>query len=301
MEPLPALEPALAAKLADLRGLLAAMPSALVAVSGGVDSSFLLRVAHDVLGERLSALTSVSPTNPEEDTAAAAALARALGVEHLVIDQNELEIPGYAANPVNRCYLCKDRLYDICAEQAAARGRAVIVDGVNLDDLGDYRPGLRAAEEHGVRHPLVEAGLRKAELRTISRALGLATWDKPASPCLSSRFPYGAAITLEGLRQVAAAEQALHALGFREVRVRAHGDVARIELPVADLPRLADPECRAQAVQGVRAAGFRHVTLDLEGFRSGSLNEALGARAVRDAGAGSRRRSLPPTRGRPAS
>lgn len=280
MDALPALEPALAAKLADLRGLLAALPSALVAVSGGVDSSFLLRVAHDVLGDRVSALTTVSPTNPEEDTAAAAALARALGVDHLVIDANELEIPGYAANPVNRCYLCKDRLYDICAEHAAARGHTVILDGVNLDDLGDYRPGLRAAEEHGVRHPLVEAGLRKAELRAISRTLGLATWDKPASPCLSSRFPYGSAITLDGLRQVAAAEQALHALGFREVRVRAHGEIARIELPVDELPRLADPALRAAAVGGVRAAGFRHVTVDLEGFRSGSLNEALGKRRV---------------------
>jgi uncharacterized protein len=272
----PALEPALAAKLADLRALLAAMPSALVAVSGGVDSSFLLRVAHDVLGDRLSALTTVSPTNPEEDTAAAAALARTLGVDHLVIDQNELEIPGYAANPVNRCYLCKDRLYDICAEQAAARGCAVILDGVNLDDLGDYRPGLRAAEEHGVRHPLVEAGLRKAELREISRVLGLATWDKPASPCLSSRFPYGRSITLEGLRRVAAAEQALHALGFRELRVRAHGDAARVELPADDLPRLADPVLRATVLDGVRAAGFREVTVDPEGFRSGRLNDALG-------------------------
>ena len=271
----PALEPVLAAKLADLRRLLAAMPSALVAVSGGVDSSFLLRVAHEVLGDRLSALTSVSPTNPEEDTAAAAALARALGVDHLVIDQNELEIPGYAANPVDRCYLCKDRLYDICAERAAARGRAVILDGVNVDDLGDYRPGLRAAEEHGVRHPLVEAGLRKAELRAISRALGLATWDKPASPCLSSRFPYGSTITLEGLRRVATAEQALHALGFRELRVRAHGEAARIELPPDDLPRLGDPVLRATVLDAVRAAGFREVTVDPEGFRSGRLNDAL--------------------------
>ncbi len=275
MDPRPVLEPALTAKLTDLRTILAALPSALVAVSGGVDSSFLLRVAHEVLGDRLSALTTVSPTNPEEDTAAAATLARALGVEHLVIDANELEIPGYAANPVDRCYLCKDRLYDICAERASARGRAAILDGVNLDDLGDYRPGLRAAEEHGVRHPLVEAGLRKAELRAISRALGLSTWDKPASPCLSSRFPYGSAITVDGLRQVAAAERAIRALGFREVRVRAHGAIARIELPVDELGRLADPALRAAAVRGVRAAGFRHVTLDLEGFRSGSLNDGV--------------------------
>lgn len=280
MNAVPSLEPALAAKLMHLRSALAALPSALVAVSGGVDSSLLLRVAHEVLGDRLSALTTVSPTNPEEDTAAATVLAQTLGVEHLVVEANELEIPGYAANPPDRCYLCKDRLYDICAVQAQARGRAVILDGVNLDDLGDYRPGLRAAEEHGVRHLLVEAGLRKAELRAISRALGLVTWDKPASPCLSSRFPYGTEITLDGLRQVAAAEQALRALGFREVRVRAHGTIARIEIAVDELRRFADATLRDAAVQGVRAAGFRHVTLDLEGFRSGSLNEGIAKPSV---------------------
>ncbi len=297
------LEPELAAKLARLRDSLAEMPSALIAFSGGVDSSFLLRVAHDVLGDRISALTTVSPTNPEEDTAAATALARTLGVEHLIIDANELEIPGYAANPLDRCYLCKDHLYDICAAQARQRGHALILDGVNLDDLGDYRPGLRAAEEHGVRHPLVEAGLRKAELRTISRALGLATWDKPASPCLSSRFPYGTQITLAGLRQVAGAEQALRALGFSEVRVRAHGELARIEVGVAELGRFADPTLRDAAVQGVHAAGFRRVTLDLEGFRSGNLNEDIAAEPSEAspftaAGAGSRRRSPRPRRDR---
>jgi uncharacterized protein len=267
------LEPALDAKLAQLRAALASLPSALVAFSGGVDSSLLLRVARDVLGSRVTALTSVSPTNPEEDTTAAVTLAAALDVAHVVVDSNELEIPHYAANPTNRCYLCKDRLYEICASEARARGLAVILDGVNIDDLGDYRPGLRAAEEHGVRHPLVEAGLHKAELRTISRTLGLDTWDKPASPCLSSRFPYGTEITRERLRMVGVAESALRALGFREVRVRFHGELARIEVGVGELERFADGVLRAAALRGVRDAGFRYVTLDLEGFRSGSLND----------------------------
>jgi uncharacterized protein len=268
-------------KLDRLKHELAGVESALLAFSGGVDSSFLLRVAHEVLGDRLTALTSVSPTNPEADTAEAVALARALGVRHLIVESNELEVPGYAANPTNRCYLCKDRLYEICTDAARRRGVAAVLDGVNVDDLGDYRPGLRAADEYGVRHPLVEAGLRKSELRELSRALGLATWDRPASPCLSSRFPYGTEITVERLRMVARAEDALRQLGFRELRVRFHGDVARIEVGREELPRLLAPDTRARATQAVRAAGFGHVTIDPEGFRSGSLNAGLGAAARR--------------------
>jgi pyridinium-3,5-biscarboxylic acid mononucleotide sulfurtransferase len=270
-----ALAIALADKLDRLKRELSGLESALLAFSGGVDSSFLLRVAHDVLGERLTALTSVSPTNPEADTAQAVDLARSLGVRHVIVESNELEVPGYAANPINRCYLCKDRLYEICAGEARQRGIAVIVDGVNVDDLGDYRPGLRAADEYGVRHPLVEANLRKSELRELSRTLGLATWDRPASPCLSSRFPYGTEITGERLRMVAQAEDALQRLGFREVRVRFHGDVARIEVGRDELARLLDREVRADAAQAVRGAGFRYVTVDLDGFRSGSLNAAV--------------------------
>ena len=270
-----AIPAALDTKLARLRAVLAELPTALVALSGGVDSSFLLHVAHDVLRERVTALTTVSPTNPEEDTATAVALARGLGVTHVVRASNELEIPGYAANPSNRCYFCKDRLYEICAGEARQRGIVAILDGVNCDDLGDYRPGLRAAGEYGVRHPLVEAGLSKAELRALSRALGLATWDKPASPCLSSRFPYGTEITLARLQTVGRAEDVLRALGFREVRVRFHGEIARIEIGAEELARCADPATRSAIVAGVRAAGFRHVTLDLEGFRSGSLNAGL--------------------------
>jgi uncharacterized protein len=267
--------PELRAKHERLAEILASLDRAMVAFSGGVDSSFLLRVAHQVLGPRVVALTTVSPTNPEDDTATAIALARALGVEHLVIEADELQIPSYAANPVNRCYFCKNALYEICAAHAAPRGIATIVDGVNADDLGDYRPGLRAADEHRTRHPLVEAEMTKADVRALSRALGLPTWDKPASPCLSSRFPYGTAITHERLQMVARAEATLRELGFREVRVRYHGDVARIEVPAGELSRFADPEVRRAATAGVRAAGFRYVTLDLEGFRSGSLNDAV--------------------------
>lgn len=268
-----ALPPDLARKDRRLRGIFRAMDSVLVAFSGGVDSAFTLRVAHDELGERVTALTTVSPTNPEHDTRTAIALAERLGISHVVIDTNELDIPGYAANPMNRCYFCKDALYDLCAAHARTHGITTIVDGVNADDLGDFRPGLRAAAEHGTRHPLVEADLCKADVRMLSRSLGLATWDKPASPCLSSRFPYGTRITLERLRMVARGEQILHDEGFREVRVRYHGDIARLEIGRAELPRLTDTTMRQRVTDGLRAAGFLHVTLDLAGFRSGSLNE----------------------------
>ncbi len=266
-------------KLEHLERLLHALPSALLAFSGGVDSAFLLAVAHDVLGDRLTALTSVSPTNPEADIADAKTLAAALGVRHLVIDSNELEVPGYAANPVDRCYLCKSRLYEICAAEARARGIAVIVDGVNADDLHDYRPGLRAGTEHAIRHPLAEAALTKDEIRIASRARGLTTWDRPASPCLSSRFPYGTEITRERLRVVASAEDGLRALGFRTLRVRFFGEAARVEIARDELPRLDDPALHAAARDVVLAAGFRAVTIDPDGFRSGRLNDAIpGAR-----------------------
>ncbi|MBX3026231.1 ATP-dependent sacrificial sulfur transferase LarE [bacterium] len=251
------------------------MGRVLVAFSGGVDSSFLLQVAAEALGDGVIAVTTRSPTAPEEDEAMACALAAALGVRHRLIDANELDIPGYAANPVDRCYFCKDSLYEICAAEAQRLGVSAIVDGVNLDDLGDYRPGLRAAQEHGIRHPLAEVGLSKAEIRTLSRRAGLPTADRPSSPCLSSRFPYGTRITLDGLRRVAAAERVLRALGFRECRVRAHEPIARIEVPASELARLAAPEVRDVVVRELRAIGFGYVTVDLQGFRSGSLNEVL--------------------------
>lgn len=279
------------AKLAALRQTLRGFERLLVAFSGGVDSSFLLRVAVDELGDRVVALTTRSPTAVDDDLALAVALAAEWEVRHLVLDANELEIPGYAANPTNRCYFCKDRLYDICWDQAHALGIAAVVDGVNLDDLGDYRPGLQAASERAVGHPLAEAGLTKAEIRAASRALGLPTWDKPSSPCLSSRFPYGTEITLEGLRRVGAAERVLHRLGFRECRVRFHDPVARLEVPGDDLARLASADVREVVLRELRALGFRYVTMDLQGFRSGSLNEGLAASS----------QTTPPSADRPAS
>jgi len=271
--------PTLEQKLEHLERALHDHPSALLAFSGGVDSAFLLHVAHGVLGERLVALTSVSPTNPEADTAQAVALARRLGVRHLVVPSNELEVPGYAANPTDRCYLCKNRLYEICHAEARRLGVDVVLDGVNTDDLGDYRPGLRAGAEHGILHPLADAALGKDEIRIASRARGLETWDRPASPCLSSRFPYGTAITPEGLHMVATAEDGLRALGFRTLRVRFHGEDARIEIAREELTRLDDASMRAAALDAVRAAGFVRATIDPEGFRSGRLNDAILGRA----------------------
>jgi uncharacterized protein len=262
-------------KLCEVQRLLGDMKRVLVCFSGGVDSSLTARVAHDVLAEDAIALTTVSPTNPDEDTAQAVELASQLGMEHLVVHVNELDIPGYRANPIDRCYFCKSNLYEIAAAEAARREIPWIVDGVNADDLGDYRPGLRAAAERTIRHPLAEASLSKQEIRELSRDLGLRSFDRPASPCLSSRFPYGTAITLEGLARVSQGEKWLRAHGFRECRVRYYGDRARVEVPRDEIARLSAAPLRGQLEAHLRSVGFTEVEIDPRGFRSGSLNEAL--------------------------
>lgn len=268
-------------KFARLKNLLRPLDSALIAFSGGVDSTFVLKVAHDLLGDRVTALTTTSPTMPDDDRVNALAMAARIGVRrHLVIESNELEVPGYAANPLDRCYLCKHNLFTVCGAKAAELGIEAILDGLNLDDLRDYRPGIKAASEKRVRHPLVEAELTKAEIRELSRSLELPTWDRPASPCLSSRFPYGTQITPEGLAQVAAGEKLLHQLGFRVARVRYHGEMARLEVEAHEISRLLDAPIRERIDRELRQIGFRFVTVDLRGFRSGSLNEGLPLRAT---------------------
>jgi pyridinium-3,5-biscarboxylic acid mononucleotide sulfurtransferase len=265
-------------KCEHLRMIFRPMASVMVAFSGGVDSTFVLKVAHDTIGERVLALTTTSPTMPDADRRSALEMAALIGARHVVIESNELEIPGYAQNPLNRCYLCKHNLFTVCEVTARELQIGNIVDGLNLDDLNDYRPGIKAASEMSVRHPLVEAELTKAEVRELSRALGLPTWDRPASPCLSSRFPYGTEITRDALRKVERGEELLHSLGFKVARVRYHGDLARLEVDSREIPRLLESTMRERVDSELKQAGFRFVTVDLKGFRSGSLNEGIVSR-----------------------
>jgi len=258
------------AALQRLRGL----GSALVAYSGGVDSALLLALAREALGARAVAFTAVSPAVAPDELEGARSLAQELGVEHVERASGELEDPHYAQNPVDRCYFCKTEVYRLAEDEARARGLAAVVAGTNADELLDYRPGLRAAHEHQVVQPLAEAGLSKAEIRQLSREMGLPTWDKPQQPCLSSRIPYGTEVTAERLAQLARSEMALRALGLREFRVRYHGDVARIEVAEGELDQLL--RVRDQIARVLKESGFKFVSLDLEPFRSGRLNEAAG-------------------------
>jgi uncharacterized protein len=245
-----------------------------VAFSGGVDSSLLLRVAVDSLGApNVLAITVASPVHPQWEREGAESLARSLGVEHLVVESDELGDDAFVANPPDRCYICKFGRFSELARLAEARGFSSVADGGNADDTSDYRPGQRAADELGVRSPLREAGFTKADVREVSRILGLPTWDRPSRACLASRFPYGERITLDGLRQVDQAEDFLMKMGIRQLRVRHHGNLARIELAPEDFGLAMSH--REQVVARLRALGFAYVTLDLAGFRSGSMNEVL--------------------------
>lgn len=257
----------------ELESAIAGYESVVIGFSAGVDSSVVAAAAHAALGARALAVTAVTETITQEDLELAGGIVRQLGLRHELIRYNELEIEGYAANPVNRCYYCKDALYVRLRELAEKRGMAVVLDGANADDASDYRPGRQAAAEQGVRSPLLELGITKADVRRLADSYGLPNHDKPSAPCLSSRVPYGTAITPEILEQIDRAERALRELGFRELRVRHHDDLARVEIPRVDFPKALELADRIE--QALRESGYRYVTLDLRGFRSGSLNEVL--------------------------
>lgn len=280
---------ALGERIARLRRRLAGLDRVVVCFSGGVDSGYLLAEAARVLGDGATALTAVSPSLAPEERTAAERLARRLGVRHVLVETHELDDARYASNPVDRCYFCKNEVYSVAVAEAARLGAAHVLDGFNADDRGDHRPGRRAARELGVRSPLDEAAFGKADVRTAARRLGLPVWDKPALACLSSRFPYGTAITPERLARVAAGERVLRKLGFRVCRVRFHGAAARIEVEPHEIARLRSPRVRTEVARRFRDAGFARVTVDPRGYRQGSLNEGLSGAA--------RAAALPPPAG----
>jgi pyridinium-3,5-biscarboxylic acid mononucleotide sulfurtransferase len=262
-------------KLTQLQNIFQEMNKALIAYSGGIDSTLMAKIAYDVLGENALAITAVSPSLLPEELEDARIQAAEIGIKHEIIATNEMNNPNYTSNPVNRCYFCKSELHDNLKPIAQKRGYPYIVDGVNADDMGDYRPGIQAAKERGVRSPLAEVGITKAEIREISQKLGLPWWNKPAQPCLSSRFPYGEEITIEKLQRVGRCEIYLRKLGYQNLRVRSSGDTAKIELPPEQIKEFVLTTNLDQLVSKFQEFGFIYVTLDLEGFRSGKLNDIL--------------------------
>lgn len=262
-------------KLEQLKTLFTEMEQALIAYSGGVDSTLVAKIAYDVLGDRVLAITAASPSLLPEELAEASAQAATIGINHQIIHTQEMENPNYSSNPINRCYFCKSELHDTLKPLALKLGYPYVVDGVNADDLNDYRPGIQAAQERGVRSPLAEIGISKAEVRQLSQQLGLAWWDKPAQPCLSSRFPYGEEITIAKLQRVGRAEIYLRNLGWNNLRVRSEGDTARIELLPEQITDFVFKTDLPKLVNAFQNLGFIYVTLDLEGYRSGKLNQVL--------------------------
>ncbi|MGI6004138.1 MAG: ATP-dependent sacrificial sulfur transferase LarE [Christensenellales bacterium] len=262
-------------KLQKLKDYLKELTSVAVAFSGGVDSTFLLKVAYDVLGGNVMAVTARSCSFPERELKEAQAFTQLHGIRHVICDSEELDIEGFSCNPVNRCYLCKTELFTKIRAIAQQNGLLHVAEGSNTDDTGDYRPGLQAVSELGVLSPLRHAGLSKEEIRLLSRELGLPTWQKQSFACLSSRFVYGESITAEKLKMVDLAEQLLLDLGFRQVRVRIHGNLARIEISPQEFDKIMEPSCRDRVYEQLKGYGFSYVSLDLKGYRTGSMNETL--------------------------
>ncbi len=269
------LERMLEQKREKLKAIFSEMERALIAYSGGVDSTLVAKIAYDVLGDRALAVTAKSPSLLPEELEDACIQAAAIGIPHEIIETHEMNNPHYTSNPVNRCYFCKSELHDTLKPLALERGYPYVVDGVNADDLRDYRPGIQAAKERGVRSPLAEVNVTKAEVRELSKQLGLSWWDKPAQPCLSSRFPYGEEITVTKLQRVGRAEIYLRRLGLSNLRVRSEGDTARIELPPEQIKEFVLTTDLPTLVSAFQEFGFVYVTLDLEGYRSGKLNQVL--------------------------
>jgi uncharacterized protein len=262
-------------KHSSLINRLRSLESVLLAFSGGVDSAFLAKVAFDTLGSLAVAVTATSSTYPQRELIEAQRLAEIIGIRHIIIQSEELDIPGFSDNPPQRCYFCKGELFAKLSAKAKELNLRHVIDGSNVDDLGDYRPGVLAAKEWGVRSPLKEVGLTKSDIRILSRRLDLPTWSKPALACLSSRFPYGEKITEEKLRRVEAAEEFLMTLGFRQLRVRSHGDIARIEVAKEEIPLFFVDDLLEKTIKKLKTLGFLYITLDMEGYRIGSMNEGL--------------------------